>query len=300
MNVTLRQLRAFVEVVRTGGFTAAARKLHLTQSAVSLLVRELEGALRLKLIDRTTKRIAVTDAGGEFLLGAERILGDVEQAIANAQDLLQKRRGRVVVAATPLLAATLLPEVIAQFQHAYPEITVQLADLQTEQIVKLVQGADADFGVGVFPEPELDVDRVELLRHRLGVMVPSAWPLARRRRNLTWADLADQPMIAMSRGSGFGMLIDPLLHQAGIPIKPRFVVAYLATAVGLAEAGLGITVVPAYVGALLRSRRARFRVLYNPVVTRQVELITRPGRSLSPGAAAFRDELAARCKRLQG
>ena len=105
-NITLRQLRAFVEVVRSAGFTAAARKLHLTQSATSLLVRELETQVGLQLIDRTTRQVALTEAGQEFLERAERILMDVDLAVANAQDLVHKRRGRVSIATSPLLAAT--------------------------------------------------------------------------------------------------------------------------------------------------------------------------------------------------
>ncbi len=299
MNVTLRQLRAFVEVVRSSGFTAAALKLHLTQSAASLLVRDLEAHLGVQLVDRTTRRISVTDAGSEFLLRAERILADVEQAVAETQDLVMKRRGNITVATTPLLAATFLPGAIAQFQESHPGISVRLADLPTEQIIRMVQSGDVDIGFGVFPNVDADLQRVPLLRHCLGVMVPSAWSLAKRRRNLTWTDLADQPMIAMSHASGFRTLIDPLLHQAGVSIKPRFEVGYLGTAVGLADAGLGITVVPAYVGLLLRTSRVRFRVLHNPVVHRQIELLIRSGRTLSPGAAAFRDCLAMRCKLLQ-
>ncbi|MDM0108396.1 LysR family transcriptional regulator [Variovorax sp. J22R24] len=299
MNITLRQLRAFIEVVRSGGFTAAARKLHLTQSATSLLVRELETQLGVQLVDRTTRRISLTDAGSEFLVNAERIVADVEQTIANTQDLVMKRRGHITVATTPLLAASFMPETIAEFQAAHPGISVRLADWPTEQILRAVQGGEVDLGFGVFPNVEVDLQRVPMLRHSLGAMVPAAWPLAKRRRNLTWADIADQPMIAMSHSSGFRTLTDPLFHEAGSSMKPRFEVGHLGTAVGLADAGLGITVVPAYVGSLLRSSRTRFRVLHDPVVHRNIELINRSGRSLSPGAAAFRDCLAARCKTLQ-
>jgi len=300
VNVTLRQLRAFVEVVRSGGFTAASRKLHLTQSATSLLIRELETQLGLQLVDRTTRQIAVTDAGADFLRSAERILGDVEQAVANTQDLVTRRRGRVTIAATPFLSATYLPEVIAAFQEAYPGITVQLADMPTDQILRMVQSGDADFGLGFFPRLDGDLQRIPMLRHRMGVMVPSTWPLAKRRRELAWADLAQLPMITLSHGSGFRPLVDPYLLDAGITVTPRFEVANLATAVGLAEAGLGVTVVPAYVGQLLRSSRVRFRVLHKPVVQRQIELAIRAGRSLSPGATAFRECLAQHCERLQG
>ncbi|MBT9502079.1 MAG: LysR family transcriptional regulator [Burkholderiaceae bacterium] len=299
MNVTLRQMRAFVEVVRSGGFTAAAPKLHLTQSATSLLVRELETQLGLQLVDRTTRQIAVTDAGNEFLRSAERILADVDQAIASTQDLMQRRRGRVIIATTPLLAATFVPGVIAEFQQLYPGIVVHMADLSTEQIIRHVQAGDADFGLGVFASIDSELEHLPMLQHRLGAMVPSDWPLAKRRSELSWSDLADQPMIAMSHGSGFRALIDPVLHQAGISVSPRFEVGHIGSAVGLAEAGLGIAVVPAYVGQLLKSSRVRFRVLHKPVVQRQIELIVRAGRSLSPGAAAFKDCLAAHCGRLQ-
>ncbi|SEB23499.1 LysR family transcriptional regulator [Variovorax sp. YR216] len=298
MNITLRQLRAFVEVVRSGGFTAASHKLHLTQSATSLLIRELEAQLGLQLVDRTTRQIAVTEAGSELLRSAERILGDVEQVVANAQDLVSRRRGRVTIAATPFLSATYLPHVIASFQESYPGITVHLADLPTDQILRMVQSGDADFGLGLFPQLDADLQRVPMLKHRMGVMVPSTWPLARRRRDVTWADLVQLPMIAMTHHSGYRALVDPYLHETGVALTPRFEVGHIGTAVGLAEAGLGVTVVPAYVGQLMRSSRVRFRVLHKPVVHRQIELAIRAARSLSPGATAFRECLEAHCKRL--
>ena len=300
MNITLRQMRAFVEVVRSGGFTAAAPKLHLTQSATSLLVRELESQLGLQLVDRSTRKLSLTEAGREFLLSAERILADVDQAIAETQELVLKRRGRITIATTPLLAASFLPDTIAQFQLTHPAISVKVADLPSEQIVRRVLSGDVDFGFGAFVDAEPQLDRVPLLTHRLGVIVPSTWALAKRKRDLKWADLEGQPMIAMVHASGLRALIDLPLHQAGVPVKPRYEVAFLGTAVGLAEAGLGVTIVPSYVGMLLKSRRVRFRTLYSPVVHRNIDLISRVGRSLSPGAAAFRDCLAARCKVLQG
>jgi DNA-binding transcriptional LysR family regulator len=299
MNITLRQLRAYVEVVRSAGFTAAARKLHLTQSAASLLVRELETQLGLQLVDRTTRQISITDAGREFFDSAERILVDLEHAVANTQDLVEVRRGRITVAATPLLAAHFLPNVLAQFQAQHPTVTVRVADLPAEQVVRLVHSGGADIGFGVFPQPEAELQRTPLLRHPLGVMVPAGWPLAQRRRKLRWADLAGQPLISLTPASGFRALVDPLLLSVGVPIAARFEVGYLSTAIGMVEAGLGVTIVPAYVGALMRSTTARFRELHEPLVHREIELVWRAGRSLSPGANAFRACLDASCKQLQ-
>ncbi len=299
MNVTLRQLRAFVEVVRCGGFTAASKKLYLTQSATSLVVRELEAQLGLQLLDRSTRRLSMTEAGSEFLQSAERILADVELAVTNAQDLVEMRRGRITVATTPVLGATLLPEVIAQFQQSHPAIMVRMLDLPIEQIVHQVLSGEADFGVGVFPSLDVELDRIPLLVHSMGALVPIEWPLAKRRRELTWADLAEQPLIVMARSSGYRTLVDPFLHEAGINVQPRFEVHYLWSAIGLAEAGLGITVVPAYASLLVRSNRVRLRVLHDPLVQRKIEFVTRPGRSLSPAALAFRECLEKRCASLQ-
>ncbi|MFA7679275.1 MAG: LysR family transcriptional regulator [Pigmentiphaga sp.] len=297
-NITLRQLRAFVEVVRCAGFTAAARKLHLTQSATSLLVRELEAQLGLQLVDRTTRNVSATEAGREFLPNAERILADVDRAVSTTQELVQKRRGRVAVAITPFLASTLLPQVIALFKTSHPDIEVQILDCPVEQIMELVHNGEAHFGVGVFPQLHKELRRESLLRHSLGVMIPSHWALAAQPRSLTWADLSDQPLITLSRASGFGLLLEPLLRQAG-GVKPSYEVGYLSTAVGLVEAGLGLTVIPTYVGALMSSARVRFRELRAPVVHREIEQITCHGRSLSPGAAAFLEVLASYCQRLQ-
>lgn len=299
MNITLRQLRAFVEVIKSEGFTAGARKLHLTQSATSLLVRELESQLGLPLVDRTTRQIALTDAGRELFESAERILADVEHAVANTQDLLHKRRGRVTVATTPFLAAHFLPGVIAQFQVSHPAVSVRIADLSTEQLVRAVDSGDADIGFGVFPQMDVAMERAILLRHSLGVLLPAAWPLAQRRRRMVWADLEGQPMIGLGPAGGFRALVDPLVPHGGETTALRFEVGHLGTAVGLVEAGLGATVVPAYVGALVRSNRARFRELNEPVIHRNVELVWRASRSLSPSASAFRSCLEDCCKQLQ-
>ncbi len=299
MNVSFRQLRAFVEVARSGGFTAAARNLHLTQSATSLLLRELEGQLGVTLFDRTTRQVFLTDAGKDFFDSAERILADLGNAVANAQDLVQKRRGRVTVATSPFLAASFLPNVIARFQLMYPAITLRVIDQSTEHVLRTVLSGDADIGFGVFPQLKGELKRAVMLRHKLGVMVPVDWPKPRRSRQMSWADLKDKPMIGLVAASGFPRLTDPLhLREAG-KLNLRFEVAHLGTAVGMVEAGLGATVVPAYVGALMRSTRARFVELKDPVVEREVELIWRAGRSHSPGTAAFQACLIECCRDLQ-
>ena len=287
MNITLRQLRAFAEVARQESFTLGAQKLHLTQSAVSALIRELERQLGLALLDRTTRRVALSESGRHLLQLSERVLRDVDSAINEAKGLLDKRRGRVAIAASPLAAATFLPAMICQFARLYPEVSVELHDVLTDQILHYVRSGTVDVGIGTFEKSKTELELSTLFEDVLGVVMPRSSPLASRRA-LRWADLKGQSLIALSRSSAFRPLIDSVLASQSLDIgAPRLEVGYMGTAVALVEAGLGISVLPERAAALIRSRQASFKRLQAPVVSRAVTLVTRAGRSLSPAAAAF-------------
>jgi len=128
MNVTLKQLRALREVADTRNFTTAAQRLHTTQSALSANVSQLEQALGLKLIDRTTRRFALTAAGAEFLPAVTRILADLDSSIKNLATLATLKRGTVSLACPPALAAALLPAPISTFRKRYPHVEATLKD----------------------------------------------------------------------------------------------------------------------------------------------------------------------------
>src|ERR1700744_4660117 len=112
-NVTIKHLRAIVVVVQEKTFTGAANVLHVTQGAVSLLVNELEKELGVRLLDRTPRAVELTEAGAEFHPTALRLLHELNAAIADTRGLSNLRRGRVSVAASPLLSALMLPSVVA-------------------------------------------------------------------------------------------------------------------------------------------------------------------------------------------
>ena len=287
MSPTLRQLRAFAEVARHASFSEAARHLHLTQSSVSGLLRELERQIGLALLDRTTRSVTLTAAGRAFLIHTQRILSDVEQAMAMAQGLLNKSHGHVAVAASPLAAATLLPDVIREFSVAYPEVTVTLHDVLTDQILHFVRDGTVDLGVGTFQRSQTELELVTLFEDRLGVMIAPGSVFADR-RTLRWADLQDQTFIALSRSSAFRALIDSTFESQGVPVPPpRFEVGYMGTAVALVEAGLGISVLPQRAAELSRTGRSSWVPLVKPAVTRAATLVTRAGSTLSPAAEAF-------------
>lgn len=294
MNVTLRQLRAFVEVARRRSFTSAARHLHLTQSALSHLTRELEAQLGVRLIDRSTRSVALTAAGSELFQNADRILADVDGALTGLRDLVAKRRGRVTVAAPPVLAASLVPAAMARFAATYPAVEVRLLDVLTGDILQAVRSAKADLGVGTFrkSEPEVQFDR--LYEDHLVAVLPSASRLARKAR-LAWRDLGGVRLIMMTNASAFHYLVDRAASQAGVPVAPAYEVGYMGTAVGLVEAGLGVAVLPAYARSMVDRKKAVVRPIGTPNVAREISIVTRAGRTLSPAAAQFAEVLRGLC-----
>ncbi len=292
MNVTLRQLRAFVAVAQAGGFTPAAERLHVTQSALSVTIRGLEGELGLRLFDRTTRAVALTDAGREFYPFAEKTLEDLLSAVAHSRELAELRRGRVTVAATTLVASILLPQAIAQFGAAYPGIRIVLRDgAPPDRIGAMVASAEVDLGIAPTAGGS-DLSAIPLIVDTLELACPRGHPLARRAR-VSWRDLAGQPLISLSGEHAIRQLVERHLAGAGIRLDPAHEVAFLSTAMGLVDAGLGVAVLPSHARPLAAMHHIEFRRLGAPLVRRDVQLLSRRGRALSPAAAHFRDALLA-------
>ena len=290
MKVTIRQLRAFVLVVQKGSFTAAANAMHLTQSALSLLVRDLEQVLGTRLINRTTRRISATAVGQEFLVSAQRILGDLEHAVGNVDKLVAKQRGRVVIAAPLVLSSTFLPPILKVFRDRHPGVELLLIDSLTDQVLPNVRSGAADLGIGTFRKTEDDLTSVLLFREPLVAVFPKRHPFGRAAR-LTWKDLKGTPILTLRRGSVFRELTQAGLVAGELPLEPAFEATYSGTLIGLVKVGLGVAIVPAHATVLVDKTSVRWRRLEKPAIEREVLMAHRASISLSPAAEAFAEHL---------
>lgn len=289
MNLTVRQLRAFVLVVQKGSFTGAGRAMHL-QSAVSILVRDLEEELGSRLIDRTTRSIAVTAVGQEFFASAQRILVDLEHAIGNVDKLIAKQRGRVVVAAPLVLSSTFLPGILAAFASLHPGVDVLVLDSLTDQVLPNVRSGAADLGIGTFRKTEADLSSALLFREPLVAIFPKRHAFGRATR-LAWKDLRGSPILALRSGSVFRELTQAGLAAAELPLEPAFEATYSGTLIGWVKAGLGVAIVPAHATALVDEKSVGWKRLEKPAIEREVLMVHRAGVSLSPAAQAFAEHL---------
>ena len=286
MDLTIRQMRAFLAVADLGSFSRAAEQIGMAQPALSQQVRDLETKLDLRLFDRTTRRVDLTDGGREFRHAAIKILDDLERAVRQAGDRAGGQRGRVVIAAPPLLATAIFPQAIAEFATTHPLVAVTLVDVSTEQIIEQVRSGRADCGLGTFPPTAEGIERVQVARDNLMVFLAPGDTL-RRRKAVAWSALRDRPLVTLRRESGIRLLVEIGFETAEIPLRPAYEVAQITTALALVKAGLGVAVLPAYARVATLSREILDRPLVAPSIVRDIDLIHGSGRTLSPAAKAF-------------
>ena len=292
MNPTLRQMRAFSALAKTGNFTLAAQTMHLTQSALSGLIKELEQTLGIRLFDRSTRRIALTDMGRELHPLFSQMIDDLDGALANIADHAQLRKGIVRIAAPQLMACTLLPEAIAAWGSRYPDVRVSLIDAPVEDVTTQVLSGQVDIGIGPERVPGAGRGRTPQLETRLlmempfEAVVPPGHPLAGRER-IGWDDLAAWPFISLR-----GQFTELLLADMGavlreVSLKPAHEVTFMTTALAMVAAGLGLTVCMPYAAPLVRQHGLRMLPLGEPALTRRFFIGMREQRALSPAAEAF-------------
>jgi DNA-binding transcriptional LysR family regulator len=286
MNITLRQIRGFVAVARLGRFGLAAQSLHVTQSALSMLIRQLEEELGLRLLDRHTRMVRLTEAGAEFLPVAEKTLGDLEHAVKVSREASTLRRGRVSVATSTVLAATLLPWAARKFAEQHAGIAFALRDVAEEEIRARVKSGDVDLGVGTTIDPDPEVHESLLFEDSLTAVVGERNPLAER-ATLTWRDLGEHPLIVLGRGSPIRALQDQALAAAGVAAAPAFEVSFSSTAISMVAAGLGVAPLPVNARQVSSRVKVQVRPLIRPMLERRVAIFRRRESSLSPAAAAF-------------
>lgn len=290
MNLSTRQLRAFIALAEEQHFTRAAQRCHLTQPAFSALIRNLEEATGVRLFDRSTRHVELTAEGRLLEIGARRWLTDLELTLEDLHSHMARQRGHVTVAALPSLSAGWLPPLLAQFQQDCPGITLDLRDALLDPCLDLVASGEADFAVAAQRPDMSDLEGQLLHADRFYLVCPADHPLTQRKQ-VRVQDALRWPWIAMARNSSVRKHLDQVLGEKAP--APWFEVEHLATATGLVLAGLGIALVPAMTLFHFERPGLRILALSGKVPERKLYLIKRKGRTLSVAAQSLYDMLLA-------
>lgn len=286
MSMTLRQLQAFVLACELGSFTRTAERMLISQSAVTLLIKQLEESLGVTLFDRATRVLRPTSAANEALPIAERILHNQELLTDRLRALADRSRGFVTLAVTVGVAAALMPRVVAAFRAQYPNVRVVIQDLSPEQLIMRTLDEEVEVAIGTVdvPIPELQVSG--LLEGPVSVVCQATSRLASADA-LTWDAVLEQPVIAIKKDSGIRTLIDDVLAAKGKTLVPVYEVSLVTTALAMTAEGLGVSILPPYLVPQPPYSHLAVRPLTDPMVRRQVSIVTKKGRSLSHAAISF-------------
>lgn len=285
MNVTIRQLQAFLAVARLTSFVAASRELHVTASALSVLIRELETTTGLRLLDRSTRQVSLSDAGKQFLPYAQRVLMDLEDARRCVMDLKQYRRGAIRIAATQVMFWTSLPGLFSAFNETHPGIRIIPVDVPIDDVLGALESGSAD--VAVFPErrhaTKLQMDYLfETSIH----LVCSRHHRLARRKQATWEEICRDPLIFI--GNDARVRTRSELDFA-FEFEAAYEVGFPTTALGLVAAGLGSAVVTGAIEPVLKPLGLKMLELTEPVLKRRVMMYTAGSRQSPLGVHLFRE-----------
>jgi len=283
----LAPLRAFLAVAREGGFSAAARALHLTQPTVSMQIRRLEEEWGERLFEREGRRVRPTPAGAHLAAAAEEVVRAAANLAGAARDLQDVRAGDLQIGTTDVASIYVLPRAYRAFLERYPEVDLSVTVDGTLPLLEALREGRIELAVATLPVPggEWETDVVD--RDSLFPILPRRHPLAGRKR-LRPAELANTPMIAFKGNSVTRREVDRAFAEAGVRPRVAMEISSPEAIKKLVEVGLGFAVLPERsVRAEIGAGRLASPALAGVRLERRIGVVRLRGRYLSPAARAF-------------
>lgn len=292
LDLGVRHLRALVAVARYGNFAAAAADLGVSQPTLTRTIQRAEEMLGAELFTRTTRNVAITAAGREFLPLAERLLGDLGLGLRNIRELATVERGRIVIATLMSAAHGVLPTALARFAALHPSVEIDIREGVQARVLVEVHSGSADFGLGDTAEIGGALAAEPLGEDGCCVALPAGHPLSRR-KTIELADLVKETLISMPTDSAMRRILDGAALAARLSLAPRYTVRQFATAFRLVAEGLGVAIVPATMLAGPTPPGIVSRPLGEPRIVQHFGILSRRDRYPTPAAAAFLDVVRA-------
>jgi DNA-binding transcriptional LysR family regulator len=257
----MRHLRCFVAVAEELHFGRAAKRLHLTQPPVSLAIKELEDELGVRLLERTSRRIALTLAGKEALQDARAVLASADLMRRRAQEAALGLMGSLSIGFISLPAYSFLPPLLRRFTQDYPRVKVSLLEGTTDQLIHDVESGRIDMGL-VFQTSDLPptLDSQLVMHEPLVVALPEDHPAAAQAA-VALGKLAQEQFLGFERHNGpmmFDAIVATCMKHGFSP--QIFTARQMHTIVSMVSGGLGVALVPASMKALQREG-----VVYRPL-----------------------------------
>lgn len=278
--LTLRQLELLSVAGSSNSFSAAARKLGISQPTLSAAIARIEQQLQARLFDRSSRSSVLTPEGESFTVIATELVASYRAGSRRLRARTDELHNRVVLATLPSIAASIVPGALAAFLKDHPDTAAILHDMGRKQALEMVLDRVADFAIVADPPDLPELRSQPLCRDQFMVVAPSAWPIAQQ-SIATWNDLHSIDFALVGTRAARAQ-IEQAWIQEGHRLEPRFSVEQVSTALALAVAGLCCTLLPKLylTPELLGGLRAI--PLQAAALDRSIQLVHRGDRPLNP------------------
>ncbi|EJI4858958.1 LysR family transcriptional regulator [Salmonella enterica] len=283
-NISLRQLRIFLAVAEHHGFSRAGCVIGLTQSAMSHSISELENELGIRLFDRTTREVLLTQEGEDLSVELRRLLGELETTLSNAKNRGEQQRGLVHVATSPTISVDIMPRCIIRALKKHPQINIIIHDQVQQKTIQMVQNGQVDFGVIVEPLLPPDLYTEIVLEEPFYLVGPRNNQITQKAM-VKWSDLQNEELVLLDYASGSRPLIDSIFSRQQITPHVIQELGHVSTIFRILQSGIGVSVIPQLALPSLKDSGLTICQLC-PTETRRLLLARRHNRSLSPAATA--------------
>ncbi|MFC4276265.1 LysR family transcriptional regulator [Achromobacter aloeverae] len=290
--ITLRHLRSFVAVADTGSFTRAAERLFLTQSSLSSTIHQLEEDVGVKLFERTTRSVTLTPAARHLHQQAKTLLQQFDTMISDLRAVALQQHGHLRIAAAPSIVAWLLIPALPRFQADYPHVTLSVREAGSAEIERRVRDGDVDFGITSRLMDYDDLDYVPLLRDRYGIACSADHPLATPSGEVHWSQVSAHrdDLVGLASDTQVGIVHRQTLQDFDVA-EPREEVSSSTSLYPMLQLGGRLCILPRLTASTHQLEKLPFRMLRDPVLYRELFLVSRSLRSLSSTAQALQQAL---------
>ena len=287
--MNLRDLRYLVSLSEHKHFGRAAEASFVSQPTLSTQIKKLEDELGVALVERTPRKVLLTEVGREIVLRARDVLNEVEQIRAIARRTLDPESGTVRLGIFPTLGPYLLPHVIPRIRERFPRLELLLVEEKTEVVLRQLREGRLDAGVLALPIHDDQLHAEFLFEEPFLLAVPENHELARR-KSLTLDDLSDQSLLLLEDGHCLRDQALEVCQLAGASEKSGFRATSLETLRQMVAANVGITLLPvlAVKAPVARSENVHLMPFRGDVPSRRIAMVWRKSSAM----AAFLRDLA--------
>ncbi|MEC2075098.1 LysR family transcriptional regulator [Metabacillus fastidiosus] len=282
----LQQLKYFVEVAKQESFTKASQVLLVSQPSISKMIKNLEDELKATLLDRSERKIKLTDVGATVYEQALKILQSVEDVYSSVNELVHIEKGTIKMGLMPTIGVLLFPNILAGFKGEYPQIDIDMVQCSAKQLTLKVKQGDIDLGVTVMPVDSDIFETIPLLSEELVVIVDSEHWLVEK-ESVQLSDLKNESFILLTEDYVLHDVVTKSCVQSGFEPKVAYKSSLWDIMGEMVATQVGISIIPRSMVSRFNNEKVHAISISYPIIDWELVLIYKKNKYLSFAAREF-------------